>query len=105
MYDKEVIGKRIKACRVRKGLTQQQLGDLTRFSRTKVSNLETGRNYISVVDALLLCEHLDIKLDTLFDSKEMSTADFLSLANDYFMNRRISKKERDETLKSLLNYF
>lgn len=105
MYDKEVIGRRIKECRVRKGFTQQKLGELTLFSRSKVSNLETGRNYMSVVDALILCEYLDIRLDTLFDSKKMSTADFLLIANDYFTNKKISKKERDETLKSLLNYF
>lgn len=105
MYDRKVVGKRIQECRIRKDLTQQKLGELTLFSRSKVSNLETGRNYMSVVDALILSKHLDIGLDTLFYSKEMSTADFLSLANDYFTNKKISKKERDETLKSLLNYF
>ena len=46
MYDKEVIGKKIQYCRIRKGLTQQELGELTLFSRSKISNIENGRKYI-----------------------------------------------------------
>ena len=105
MYDKEVIGKRIQECRIRNDLTQQELGELICFSRSKVSNIETGRNYVSVPDALLLCDKLGVSLDTLFYSKEFGTADFLSLANDYFTNKKIPKKEREDTLKYLLNYF
>lgn len=104
MYDKEVVGKRIQECRIRKGFTQQKLGELINFSRSKVSNIETGRNYVSVPDAILLCSELDVGLDTIFYSKEIGTDDFLSLANDYFTNKKIPKKEREDTLKSLFKY-
>ena len=105
MYDKEVIGKKIQECRVRKGLTQQELGELTLFSRTKISNIENGRNFISVPDAMLLCEHLEIGFDTLFGNKEMTTNDFLLLADDYFNNKKISKQERLDVFKTLMDYF
>ena len=104
MYDKDVVGKRIQECRIRNGLTQQELGARIKFSRSKVSNIETGRNYVSVPDALLLCKELNVGLDTIFYSKEMGTSDFLSLANNYFINKKIPKKERKETLKKLLKY-
>ena len=105
MYDKEVIGKRIQECRIRNDLTQQELGELTGFSRSKISNIETGRNYISVPDALLLCSKLDVELDTIFYSKDFGTSDFLSMANDYFTNKNLPKEERENTLKTLLEYF
>lgn len=105
MYDKEVIGKKIQECRVRKRLTQQELGELTFFSRSKISNIENGRNFLSVPDAMLLCEHLDISFDTLFGNKEMTTNDFLLLANNYFTNKKISKQERLDVFKTLMEYF
>lgn len=105
MYDKEVVGKRIQECRIRNDLTQQELGELIGFSRSKVSNIETGRNYVSVPDAILLCNELGVGLDTIFYSKEFGTDDFLSMANDYFTNKEISKEERESTLKTLLDYF
>lgn len=104
MYDRKTVGKRIQECRIRKDFTQQELGVLIGFSRSKVSNIETGRNYISVPDAILLCTELDVGLDTIFYSTEISTDDFLSLANDYFTNKKIPKKEREDTLKSLFKY-
>ena len=104
-YYYSILRKNIKDIRINKGLTQQELGELTLFSRSKISNIENGRNFISVPDAMLLCEHLEIGFDTLFGNKEMTTNDFLLLADDYFTNKKISKQERLDVFKTLMDYF
>ena len=104
MYDKEAAGKRMQECRKRKGVTQQVMGGEIGFSREKISNLETARNDICMTDAIQVCEYLDVGLDTIFWGKELTTNDFLILADKYFKNNKISKTERKETLKSLFKY-
>lgn len=104
MYDRKAAGKRIQEYRNRKGVTQQVMGETVGFSREKVSNLETARNDICMTDAVQVCEYLDVGLDTIFYSKEMTTNDFLVLADEYFTNNNIPKNERNETLKSLFKY-
>lgn len=105
MYNKEAAGKKIQKCRRQMGITQQILGDDIGFSRTKVSNLETARNDICMTDAVLLCEYLNVSLDTIFYNKEFSTADFLIVSEKYFKNEKISKKERNVTLKILIDNY
>lgn len=104
MYDKEIAGKRMQECRNRKGITQQVMGDAIGFSRTKISNLETARNDICMTDAVQVCEYLGVSLDTVFYSREISTEDFLVIANEYFKNKSISKTEKRKVLKELIKY-
>lgn len=104
MYDKKLAGKRLQECRKRKGVTQQTMGDDVGFSREKISNLETARNDICMTDAVLLCDYLDVSLDSVFYSAEMSSQDFLTIANEYFKNKNISKSEKRKVLKELIKY-
>jgi transcriptional regulator with XRE-family HTH domain len=63
-----VLGKNIRKCRLRAGVTQKQLADMTHFTRTSVCNIEAGRQRIA--------------LHILFDFAQIlhvSPADLLSL--------------------------
>lgn len=104
MYDRKAAGKRMQECRNRKGVTQQEMGIEIGFSREKVSNLETARNDICMTDAISVCEYLEVGLDILFWSRDISTNDFLTFADTYFKNTKIPKAERKETLKKIINY-
>jgi len=42
------IGKRIREAREKKGLTQQELGDLVDLTRTSITNIERGKQKIQI---------------------------------------------------------
>ena len=59
-----MIGERVKALRKRKGMSQEQLGEMVGFSQSKVSKIENG-NCDSLSDLKLLASALDVKLEDL----------------------------------------
>ena len=105
MYDRKSTGLRIKECRNRMGVTQEKMSEDVGFTRTKISNWETARRDICMTDAIQICEYFDVSLETLFrKNREVSTNDFLIIAKTYSTNKKFSKKERRESLKSLFKY-
>lgn len=59
------IGEKIKEYRLRKELTQEQLGTLLNVSRSTISGWEVGRNYPDLRMIVTLSDLLEISLDTL----------------------------------------
>lgn len=104
MYDRKAAGKRMQELRKRKGITQESMGEDIGFTRSKISNLETGRRDVCMTDAILICDYFEVSLENLFYSKSMSSDDFLIMANNYLSDKTISKKERRKTLKKILDY-
>ena len=45
MQIKELLGKRIKELRKKKGLTQEKLAELAKIETPSLSNIENGKNY------------------------------------------------------------
>lgn len=63
---KHVIGKTIKAIRIKQGLSQEDLAGLTKADRAYISLIEVGKNEPSVSKIFELCEGLQIKPSTFF---------------------------------------
>jgi transcriptional regulator with XRE-family HTH domain len=62
----ETLGERIRCCRNKKWLSQQQLADLLGITKGAVSQWENGRSAnIKLVTVLKLCEVLGVTLDYL----------------------------------------
>lgn len=67
------IGDKIKEQRLRKELTQEQLGELLNVSRSTVSSWEVGRNYPDLDTIISISDLFNISLDKLLrEDKEMS---------------------------------
>ncbi len=59
------IGERIRAARLAKGLTGEQLGAAIGMVRASISNMEGGRQHLSIYALYQLAEVLDVPLGNL----------------------------------------
>jgi transcriptional regulator with XRE-family HTH domain len=59
------LGKRIKALREMKGISQQELASMCDFEKSNMSRLEAGRTNPTVVTLLKICDALSIDLQDL----------------------------------------
>ena len=66
MNEKLVLKNNLKACRVEKGLSQQQLAEMVGVSRNTISSIETGQFNPTAKLALILCVALDKTFEELF---------------------------------------
>ena len=65
MVDYADIGKRIRACRLSKGMTQEQLAMLLGVSRQAISKWESEKAYPEMDKLLMLCDMFGVTLDDL----------------------------------------
>lgn len=66
MDDKLVLKNNLKAIRLEKNISQQQLAELVGVSRNTISSIETGQFNPTAKLALILCIALDKKFEDLF---------------------------------------
>ncbi len=66
MDDKLVLKNNLKALRLEKSISQQQLADMVGVSRNTISSIETGQFNPTAKLALVLCIALDKKFEDLF---------------------------------------
>lgn len=65
MIDKR-IGKRIKQCRERLGLTQEEFAEKTGFTANYISTLERGASFPRCENLILLLNALEVSADAIF---------------------------------------
>ncbi|NWL88483.1 XRE family transcriptional regulator [Paenibacillus sp. 79R4] len=63
---KQIIGKTVKAIRIKKGLSQEDLAHECNVDRSYISMIEVGRNEPSVTKIFELCKGLKIKPSDFF---------------------------------------
>lgn len=68
---KQVIGKTVKAIRIKQGLSQEDLAGLCEVDRSYISMIEVGRNEPSVSKIFELCAGLKIKPSSFFQLVEI----------------------------------
>lgn len=61
--DYKAIGQRIKAVRLKRGLTQEQLVELTGISNSHISNIETGHTKIGLPTLIIIANALYVTAD------------------------------------------
>ena len=66
MDDKLVLKNNLKAIRLEKNISQQQLADMVGVSRNTISSIETGQFNPTAKLALILCIALDKKFENIF---------------------------------------
>ena len=64
----KIIGEKIKKKRKEKGLTQKQVAEkIPKFDRSKISDIEIGKEDFLFSNLLKICNALDISLKELID--------------------------------------
>lgn len=72
-----VIGKRIKKCRLEKGLTQEKLSDLIGISKAHMSHIETGTTKLGFPVLCAIANALGVGLDYLMGENLNSSVSVL----------------------------
>lgn len=67
MNKKELLGKRLRELRKRKGINQEKLAELIDVDPTTISNIENGKNYPSMINLENLLNVLDCSFVEAFD--------------------------------------
>ncbi len=63
------FGERVRELRVKKGLSQEQLAELSGLHRTYISSLELGKRNVSLVNIYALAKALGVTPDKLLKSE------------------------------------
>ena len=61
-----IFGKRIKQIRLKHGLSQEELADISGLHRTYISNIGNGDRNVSIKNVEKLAKALNIKIKDLF---------------------------------------
>ena len=61
-----IFGKKIKQIRLKQGLSQEALADISGLHRTYISNIENGNRNVSIKNVEKLAKALNIKIKNLF---------------------------------------
>jgi len=75
----KVLGRRVKALRVNKGITQTKMAEMLGLSQTNLSNMESGRTAITTqnlfkMQGILNCKMADFFVDFDADAEDATTA-------------------------------
>ena len=73
MNKKELLGKRLRELRKRKGINQEQLAEMIDVDPTTISNIENGKNYPSLINLENLINVLDSSFLDAFDFEHKAT--------------------------------
>lgn len=91
------IGQRIKACREKKGYTQETLAEAVGISASHLSALERGIKYPSVETLGLIIHALEVSADEIFrDFLESGQQQYASILWDEI--EALPQRERDKIL-------
>lgn len=77
MNKKELLGKRLRELRKRKGINQEKLAELIDVDPTTISNIENGKNYPSMINLENLLNVLDCSFTEAFDFEHKNSAEDL----------------------------
>lgn len=60
------FGKTIRECRVKKGISQEELAELCGLHRTYISEVERGVRNVSLINIEKICDALEIRISSVF---------------------------------------
>ncbi len=77
MNKKELLGKRLRELRKRRGINQEKLAELIDVDPTTISNIENGKNYPSMINLENMLKVLNSSFLEAFDFEHKNTGDNL----------------------------
>ena len=105
--DMKKLGMRVKAARLKKGYSQEELANMLDVTQPLIGHLEQGRSGVSIAIFVKMANHLDTTADALlYDSLPLVASeydkDFRDLTNDLTSKQRAILLENARALKEIL---
>lgn len=99
-----MIGKKIKAIRKTRGLSQQQLAELMDVTRSTISNWECGRRSPHLNELESLANKLNVTLEYFKPSGD-DVKELLAKASEVFSDENISHDDKANAYKELMKIY
>ena len=99
-----MLGKKIKAIRKTRGLSQQQLADLMNVTRSTISNWECSRRHPHINELEELANKLNISLDY-FKGNGDDIKELLAKASQVFNDDKVSQEDKANVYKELMKLY
>jgi len=101
------IGKRVKAARNEKGISQAQLAAALHISVPYISHIEQGKQAMSVLTLSKICEELEVSADWILrneslESKQIADEELAMLIKDCSAAERAAILKMVECMKSAM---
>ncbi|MCZ0871254.1 helix-turn-helix domain-containing protein [Peribacillus sp. AS_2] len=96
------LGERLRAIRLEKGISSNQLEHLSGVSQSSISKIESSIHSPSIENLLKICEALEISIIDLFDDNEEISSDLLNLINTAKKLSTHQRKKVTEMIESFL---
>ena len=93
MNKKELLGKRLRDLRKKKGINQEKLAEMINVDPTTISNIENGKNYPSLVNLENLLSVLNSTFLDAFDFEHKKEAEDLIFEINKILQRNPDKIE------------
>lgn len=99
-----MIGKKIKAIRKTRGLSQQQLAELMDCTRSTISNWECGRRSPHLNELESLATKLNVSLDYFKETKD-DVKEMIAKASQVFNDKSIPYQIKADAYKELMKIY
>lgn len=100
----EMIGKKLKALRKTKHMTQQELSDLLGIQRATISNYEIGRRSPHITELERIAKALGVSLDY-FGVGSTEVHDLIARAKVIFEDEDVSIEEKTKVYKEVMRLY
>ena len=84
------IGSKIKAARIEKKLTQEQVAELLGVSRQTISNWENGKSYPDIISVIALSDLYSVSLDELLKGNQKMAEHLEESTNVVKSNKKLT---------------
>lgn len=99
-----MLGKKIKAIRKTRGLSQQQLADLMDVTRSTISNWECSRRHPHINELEELSNKLNVSLEYFKEGGD-DVKELLAKASQVFNDKNVSSQEKANIYKELMKIY
>ena len=100
------LGEKVKLLRNRRGLKQDDLGEVLKLSRSQISNLESGRRNLSVRQLEKLCEYFKIDMSYFLMSETTdSCLNLIEKAKVLFDSKELTSIQKEDLFTSIMKIY
>lgn len=100
------LGEKVRLLRKRRGLKQDDLGELLKLSRSQVSNLESGRRNLSLKQLEKLCEYFKVDMSYFLMSETTdSCLDLIEKAKVLFDSKELTNSQKEDLFTSIMKIY
>lgn len=93
MNRKQLLGKRLRELRKRKGINQEKLAEYINVEPATISNIENGKNYPSMINLENIIKVLNVSFIEVFDFEHKNSNDNLIQQIDEILKNNPDKVE------------